>query len=367
MLYFWMGWEAWLASRGVYLLLKPCLDFDPRWKDWDDSQITRPASSYPPYANCVPSKDNGRILAPAQDAQSRAIFLKLVNTDSDEYVAYERLLQSVNDYDASTCVGVLRPTAILRTPYNFCFVTMPRWGSIGRIDDLGSVGSIVRFMQCTSQDLHDANLLLNFYDPENTHSRKLLPTLARHKCLKDVHYGLIDFDISLCVPMETSLTDCRRSSDEGFLGVPIYQPRDVYLGEHTYNPFAYDVGALGNFYRAWFWVTVAFIPLLAPLFDRMTTHVVADRLTAAEAAVFIDEIAAQLPDSVLDMPVILARSLDCLDNSDMYWSQTDAEFIAAWASYRTPLASLATRLLDRFIQMPLGWRLVRFVRHTLRI
>ncbi|KAL7281423.1 hypothetical protein ACG7TL_004736 [Trametes sanguinea] len=218
MLYFWMGWEAWLASRGVYLLLKPCLDFDPRWKDWDDSQITRPASSYPPYANCVPFEDNGvrhvrtyvsyRILAPAQDAQSRAIFLKLVNTDSDEYVAYERLLQSK---------------------------------------------------------------------------------------------------------------------------------------------------------------AVAFVPLLAPLFDRMTTQVVEDRLTAAEAAVFIDEIAAQLPDSVLDMPVTLARSLDCLGNSDMYWSQTGPEFLAAWAPYRTPGASLVKRLLDRLIQMPLGWRLVRFVRRTLRI
>ncbi|KAL7281812.1 hypothetical protein ACG7TL_005135 [Trametes sanguinea] len=127
---------------------------------------------------------------------------------------------------------------------------------------------------------------------------------------QDVHYSLIDFDISLCLPMETSLTAYRRSSWEAYQGTPIYHTQDVDFGEHDYNPFAYDVGSLGNFYRIWFWKTVPFVPQLAPLFDKMTTHIAAERLTAPEAAEFVEALFAQLSDSVLDTPPYLTCGRD---------------------------------------------------------
>ncbi|KAI9067547.1 hypothetical protein FKP32DRAFT_1563515 [Trametes sanguinea] len=373
MLYFWMAWEAWLASRGVFLALEPYAD-DPRWKDWYIPPTTAPAAH--PYAHRARAEDKfpkwrvdmpTRRLAYAQDAQHRDLVLKLTNTDSHECKAYERLLQSVNNGDGSTCVGVLCPTAILQTPHNFCFVVMPRWGPLGKLDELESVREIGQFMRCTSKDVQESNMVVNCYCPDILYPNLLGAVLPQHRRTGDVHYSLIDFDISLCLPMETSLTAYRRPSWEAYLGTPLYHTQDVDFGERDYNPFAYDVGSLGNFYRIWFWIAVPFVPQLAPLFDKMTTHVVAERLTAAEAAEFVDTIFAQLSDSVLDTPVNLTPNEDCLINPDLYWSQTTPQFRDAWALYKTPGMCFGARLLDWILDKPVGWRTIKFLRRALRI
>ncbi|KAI9068262.1 hypothetical protein FKP32DRAFT_1587848 [Trametes sanguinea] len=386
MLYFWMGWEAWLACRNVFLTLEPCVD-DPGWKDWFIPPVTAPAA--PPYARCVHLTEGipepqvhipNKRLAFAQDAQSRDLVLKVVNTDSDEYMAYDRLLQSLDYVDAATCVGILRPTAILHTPHNFCFIVMPRWGPVGGMRGLATVGEIAQFMRCTSKglsflhqhrivhrDLCENNMVVNCYCPEVVYYRHLRPVLAQHRRSKDVHYCLIDFNISLCPPMDVSLTSYRHPSDEAWWGASLYHPQDVQRGEPEYNPFAYDVGSLGNLYRFWFWKAVPSVPLLAPLFDRMTTHILRERFTASEAAVFIDTIFSQLSDSVLETPVVLDPNPSCFRDSDTYWSLTPAHFIAEWALFRTPRGSWGAVLLDWFASTHLGWRMLEFVRRVLRI
>ncbi|OSD06696.1 hypothetical protein PYCCODRAFT_1359370 [Trametes coccinea BRFM310] len=373
MLYFWMAWEAWLAARGVFLTLEPCAD-DPRWKDWYIPPMTAPSAF--PYAHRARAEDKPlkpqvdiptRRLAYAQDAHNRDLVLKLTNTDSHECKAYERLLQSVNNRDGSTCVGVLCPTAILHTPHNFCFIVMPRWGPLGKLDELSSVGEIGQFMRCTSKDVQESNMVVNCYCLEILYPNLLGAVLPQHRRTQDVHYSLIDFGISLCLPMETSLTAYRRPSWEAYQGTPIYHTQDVDFGERDYNPFAYDVGSLGNFYRIWFWKTAPFVPQLAPLFDKMTTHIAAERLTAPEAAEFVEAIFAPLSDSVLDTPVTLTPNEDCLRNPDLYWSQTTPAFRVAWAPYKTPGTTWGRWLVDWVADKPVGWCILRFTRRTLRI
>lgn len=62
---------------------------------------------------------------------------------------------------------------------------------------------------------------------------------------RPITYALFDFNLSLQLPLETSLKNCWRPASEAMLGVSVYHPDDVVQWEPFYNPFAYDVGCLG--------------------------------------------------------------------------------------------------------------------------
>ena len=97
-------------------------------------------------------------------------------------------------------------------------------------------------------------MLVNCYIPDALFSTDALKIAAEHRCAGDVHYCLMDFDISLCASLDTALDSFDRPSDEAAMGAPSYHPSDVSLGEPSYNPFAYDVACLGNIYRVFFTV-----------------------------------------------------------------------------------------------------------------
>ena len=59
----------------------------------------------------------------------------------------------------------------------------------------------------------------------------------------------MDYDQSIQLPPEVSLRDCRRPSDEAYSGWDLYKPDDLCNGQAEYNPFAFDVGMLGNLFR----------------------------------------------------------------------------------------------------------------------
>ena len=73
-----------------------------------------------------------------------------------------------------------------------------------------------------------------------------------HWTKDDVVWALMDYDQSIKHPTNVSLRHYRRSTDEAWAGADIYRPDDVYLGEPTYNPFAFDVAMLGNLFRVQF-------------------------------------------------------------------------------------------------------------------
>ena len=64
----------------------------------------------------------------------------------------------------------------------------------------------------------------------------------------------MDYDQSIQLHFDVSVKDCRRPSNEAQMGWDLYKLLDVWLGESQYNPFAFDVGTLGNLFRVHFWV-----------------------------------------------------------------------------------------------------------------
>ena len=97
-------------------------------------------------------------------------------------------------------------------------------------------------------------MLLNCYSPDAQFSTNAQNIADAHRRTGDVHYSLMDFNLSLCAPLDTPLESYYRPSEEALVGAPCYLPSDISLGEQFYNPFAYDVACLGNMYRVFFTV-----------------------------------------------------------------------------------------------------------------
>ncbi|EIW63526.1 uncharacterized protein TRAVEDRAFT_43812 [Trametes versicolor FP-101664 SS1] len=147
---------------------------------------------------------------------------------------------------------------------------------------------------------------------------------------------------------------------ESYEGTPLYHPLDTSCGEYDYNPFAYDVACLGNLYRIHFSTIVPTIPLLAPLFDKMTTHVAAERFTAVEAASFIEFAIASVPEPALVMLFTLRTEWESFENPDLYWARTTPEFRDHWAHFRAPRLPWISLLLMRLLESPKGWPMLCF-------
>ena len=80
--------------------------------------------------------------------------------------------------------------------------------------------------------------------------------VRNHRSGGDVYYAFIDFDQSIMLPEGVSLRERSRPADETGYGAMLYKPCDVALCEPMYNPFAFDVGMLGNIFRTHFSVRV---------------------------------------------------------------------------------------------------------------
>ncbi|KAI0769464.1 hypothetical protein BD413DRAFT_477830 [Trametes elegans] len=380
MLKFWTRSEPWLAARGYYIY--------PRRRDpysggshWCTPEYAAPSPL--PFAHCVREDETVRPTGTpppkicwAQDSHHRDIALKLVNTGTDEYTIYQTLLQSV---DPSSCAGVLAPVAIIDTPYHYSFVAMPRWGNINHPSKLETVAQVLRFMRCTlkglsllhahriaHRDIKESNILVNCYSTDINKPR-MAPVLVQHGRTNDVHYCIFDFDLSIRLPPSTPLKSCWRPAVESLIGMSPYQPQDIARGVPVYNPFAFDVGTLGNMFRIIFSTAVSAVPLLAPLFDKMTTHVLSQRFTAEEALDFLDFISSQLPEGACDSDLALEPDWMCVACPDRYWSLIPPEFRSRWSHCKSPELSWFQLILDWFSSFPIGWRLLCNLRKILRI
>ena len=109
------------------------------------------------------------------------------------------------------------------------------------------------------------------------------------------------------------------------------------------------------------------VPALGPLLDRMTTHVVSQRLSAADALVIGGDIIRMLPDEVYYAEVKLAANPSFMQEPSVYWSQLSEEQAALWKLYRTPARPPTRRILQWIANYSIGWRLLCFVRRVLRI
>ncbi|CDO75415.1 hypothetical protein BN946_scf184855.g18 [Trametes cinnabarina] len=191
--------------------------------------------------------------------------------------------------------------------------------------------------------------------------------LDEHRRNDDAVYAFIDFGQSLQLPPDTSITDCRRPGDETCIAMNLFKPLDGNLGEPYYNPFSYDVAALGFLFRYYFSEAVPALPALAALFDRMTDYCPSRRMTAQEALQWFEEVVAQLSPGRLEARVTLDCSFEAMRDEAFYWGKLPAEDRVQWCEYRTPPRPLWRRLLGFIARNRLGFRMLCYVRELLQI
>lgn len=109
------------------------------------------------------------------------------------------------------------------------------------------------------------------------------------------------------------------------------------------------------------------VPQLAPLFARMTTHVVEHRFTANEALSFFERHLTQVSEDALASPISPAFNFEALRQPDVYWSLLSPDDCRFWSDYQVPPRSWHKAMLLNLAQMTVGWRVLWFVRHRLRV
>ncbi|KAJ8468443.1 hypothetical protein ONZ51_g9637 [Trametes cubensis] len=309
----------------------------------------------------------------ARDRLHQDNIIKLIDKGTMEEQIYQYLADCEALYDGDAFPCVLPPTAVIASPYKFTFIATP----IYDIEEFSTIRGVFTFLRCTltgleflhrhriaHRDIHETNVMINWYCRDGKLD-SCSQRLREHYSSSSASYALFDYDLALQLPSTASLKDCRRPALEAFLGKSEYHPRDIHQGEGHYNPFAFDVACLGNLFLYHFVEAIPTVPLLAVLFSRMTTHVIDDRFTAAEALAFFSDIEAQVPSGVLDSSITLKLDYGPLDDPDLYWLRLSPDDRIKWRSHRTPKLSWSTRVLRWLNTTRIGWKIIPFVRRSL--
>ncbi|TDL14140.1 hypothetical protein BD410DRAFT_699639, partial [Rickenella mellea] len=252
----------------------------------------------------------------AQDELNRNVTIGVVANDSQEHRIFKNLSDCPELLDPDTFPCVIPPLQIISTCHSFSFVVMPRWSHVVLAYWFSNVGELLFFIssmlrglsflhsrQIVHRDISTSNILLKFFDYNKFVNHE---GAARHRAgllSMPARYCLFDFNLSVIFPPDKPFKDCRLPSYLAEQGAPWFHPPDVLQGELDYDPFAFDVGCMGNLFLGEFEYLVPLIPRLGPLFDRMTTHNIPDRLTAAQALEFCDKIRAGLSPMELAVPI----------------------------------------------------------------
>ena len=107
-------------------------------------------------------------------------------------------------------------------------------------------------------------------------------------------------------------------------------------------------------------------PLLAPLFDNMTTRVVSERFTAAEAFAFLEQALSQLTIQDFQSAIVFKGGSMKLGYTGSYWTLLPTCFCEKWAAFKSPPPFLVERLLEKVAVWKAGWCILRFVRRVVR-
>ncbi|KAK0205927.1 hypothetical protein DFS33DRAFT_1381005 [Desarmillaria ectypa] len=341
---FWESCRTLLLSRGYHLYKPasgPCHEFM--------SIPTLPSSSGPVQFPCAYSEAKARVDSArdpfmgacnrsmvfyAQDSEGRHVVLKHVCGNSQEYRIL-RFLQSqgVGAMEENCIMPVLE---LIEHEENGLL-----WGFVSH-NPLYRVEDILHYMFCLLKDITALNSLTNHIE---AHPSRTVIALGGRQYLLDrglVKYAMFDFDLSIRVPENVRLLPASYT----WITVGPW-PHDAAQGEHTYDPFAYDVALLGIAFCHEFQHLTQLVPMLAPFFDFMVTGNLSRRFTAAPALAFLCDNWKEFIFSSQSLPYDPEGEGRCYLRWDKYdrWVGLPDDFVRKWGSLREPPPARKTRFL----------------------
>ncbi|KAH0586086.1 hypothetical protein H2248_007357 [Termitomyces sp. 'cryptogamus'] len=318
------------------------------------------------------------IVGYALDSQGRHVAIKAVLSGSKEYRILEYLQNQGVPASPDEFQNVIPVLDILSCDGHWLSI-MPRWGSDPLEPSFCSMKEVYYFIHCLLKglnylhshrivhgDIKIENILVNHFDRyhfdgRNAHRRSL--------CIQGkLTYALFDFSHSTMFPQSVRLDECRLPSYISFGTYPLQRPDDTHQGEIDFNPFAFDVGMLGIVFCNEFQHLTTLAPMLAPLFDMMTTRNVSRRFTAAEALAFFEEQVQPLSPGLEKVGYRSRGSPSYPPRYDTFdrWQDLDPDFVEKWAKFRDAPVPFHVRLLRRLCERSWGWHLVNRIRYIAR-
>ncbi|KAH9476048.1 Cyclin-dependent kinase 1 [Psilocybe cubensis] len=297
---------------------------------------------------------NGRVVF-AQDAAGRHVVIKIVKGGSDEDKILHLLAKQPELMNRETFPSVI-PVLDLLPCEDHWFTVMPRWDSNCFVPSFPTPEICVQQMvsllkglaflhshRIFHRDLCDRNLLINHFSNAtvvNMTNNPFRRDLLRRGALTCV---LSDFDHSILLDEETygpnprlGILEAHVTSDD--------PPYETLHGHVDYDPFKYDVALLGILFNDRFQNIIKYVPLLAPLIERMVTSKLDKRFTAKEALAFAEGILPTLTDLQAPPLPVRPQIFRAYYRADL-WKDLSEEFVAKWADYREDRSTLSFRFL----------------------
>ncbi|KAG2006966.1 other/AgaK1 protein kinase [Coprinopsis cinerea AmutBmut pab1-1] len=353
-------WDApntveWFQQRGYTLYAR--FNMDPKDQTKPDPSCTAPrlpsrheSNGQYPYAfyddfkmeedepDLAAIEESGSLVF-AQDQQGHHVAIKLVPNDSDEIRIYELIHARDHETLKEQCT---LPVLDILSSTTHSFVVMPRWGAHPIDPALASLSELVVFIRCllkglvflhknniVHRDISFRNIVMNHFSSHTS----MYANEARRKLRRDqmASYAFIDYNISVIAPDGVERSKFRLPAElsrDSSDGVP-----DTEQGELDYDPFAYDVGTLGAMLSTQYQYFCGDLPLLAPLFDSMTTRDVSRRFTAAQALEFFEAEVSLLDKDALSKRI---RMPDYRKHHEVYdrWKDIPEPLAIKWRGNR---------------------------------
>ncbi|KAF7763570.1 hypothetical protein Agabi119p4_8107 [Agaricus bisporus var. burnettii] len=323
-------------------------------------KMTYPFPHYDPGRNSIGKLHgrnyNGKIVY-AQEVEdpSHHVVIKLIATDFEEH----RILTFLQSQDLKVLEeNCIVPVLNILSNGPYSFVVMPRWGGCVYRPEGGPVRNCFRIMHSLlkalaflhrhnilHRDLKLDNALVSHFSDEDTDRYKENDSRMQLQWADALQHCLFDFDLSMMLPPDTDRTRCRLPYRESWIG-SWSRTHDTSQGEFDYDPFAFDVGMLGDIFCTEYQHLCRHIPMLAPFLDRMTTRNIPKRFTAAEALEFFEVFLPKIPTT--DLHARYARDPEARESYyDVYdrWKDLPPDFIEEWKDYKEPRIPLRTILL----------------------
>ncbi|KIM36293.1 hypothetical protein M413DRAFT_320168 [Hebeloma cylindrosporum] len=292
------------ASRGyaLYEKLKTSSDLVPVV---ESTQVS--AVQVDPYGRRIYESDNARMshLAPrvwaARDRLGRDVVIKVVSNESvasAELKALELLNSEPLRSDPRN--HTIHVVEFLHL-HNFVFAVMPRWDAAfdAEFDTVKEVTHCAHTFLEAFEFLHEHRIChLDFlaqnagYNVCISKDKSYAATGTRHP--SEAKYAVYDFGGAILYPEETPLS----------ITNPKWQTwgwrlRNIRVPTEPYNPFQFDMLALGLVLQRYVRHIEKIIPELGPFFDRMTDPTPSKNFTAKEALAEFRRIQSQLTPSQL--------------------------------------------------------------------